>query len=288
MPFDFREMMASMSMATANIQEFNGDENEDASKWISQYQRVSRLWTDSAKVEQARSFLEGTAQYWYDDKIKPRLLTITYSEFKKEFLKKFMNTDKREFALRKLKTMTFNIQDHRVSNFITDYKHWNKLVNRDVAEKQLVSDLFERFPGNFQRKFLNISSLDTVENFDQFLGVALRVEKILRNKQAENNTCLKVNANPEKVTSNSEVVDGLSELLAEVRELRKELEIVKSKESKTNKRKKDCFKCGEEWPKCGCSSKCRRCPGQYPQCGCGKKPAQMLVDSTGNSKGPQA
>lgn len=281
MPFDIRELIQTMSMANISISEFRGSDREDAVKWINQYERLTRLWTDSARVEQVRSFLDSTAEYWFDDKIKPNLATTTFADFKQLFLKKYLPTDKREFAIKRLKAMSYNIQDHRVTNFITDYKHWKKIVNPEVDEKQLISDLLDRFPVSFQCKLLNISSIEDIKDLDMFTELAVRVEKVCKMKQSEKNSCMSAKVN----SVNDKMVESVAELVNVVKELRKEVQDMKDEKKK--KSKKECFKCKGDWPSCGCTSKCKFCNGNFPQCKCRNKQNPRLVDQSGNAKGPQ-
>lgn len=279
MPVDISELMQALSMSNINLNEFRGEAQEDALKWIAQFERQTRLWKDKARVEQIRYYLDGTASYWYEDEIKSKIETTTFAEFKKLFLKKFVDTEKREFAIRKLKSMTYNPNDHRVSNFIIDYKHWNSIINPAYPEKDLVRDLFERFPVSFQCKFLNVKAVEDVDKVEEFTKIAMRIEKCLKLESKESNSLMRASVN--KIAS--EKNDVMNELLLEIKSMRAELSELKNDKHNMSSKVKSCFKCAKPWPACGCTSKCKKCDGNYPSCGCGKRNfSKPLIDVSKN------
>lgn len=276
MPFNLSDLMQSMS-SNLNISEFSGRNEEDPIKWIAQYERVTRLWTDAGRVEQVVYYLDGTAKYWYKQAVANK--PTTFADFKKQFLLQFTQTEEREFAIRKLKQMVYDPTLHRVSNFITDFIHWTNIVHPDYDEKKQIRDLFERFSSTFQRKFHLSTTLDDVKTLKVFTDVALRIEKGMKLKQLEQNTLMQASVRQ----ANDARDDILKELLLEIKSIKSDVSELK-KENNQNKVKKakQCFKCGESWPECGCVSKCRECSGKYPACGCGKRKVAKQIEKPGN------
>lgn len=262
MPFDYNAMIEALSMNNIAINEFNGDEEQDALKWINLFERSTRLWKEETRFQQVKYYLEGSAKNWFKEIIEPKKDQLCFADFKKLFLKEYVDADKREHAMEKLRKMKYDPSLHRINNFVVDFRHWNKTINPHADFKVLVRDLFDRFPISFQAKFLNSKSINSVKDFDDFIEIAKNVEKIIKleSKVTENS----FHANATRVDANNEL---LRELLLEVRAMRAEREEKKSKQNHN----KVCFKCSKSWPGCGCTSKCRRCNGQFPTCGCGKR-----------------
>lgn len=256
------------ALSSMLISEFTGQCNEDPIKWIGHFERATKSLNDSARVQEVLYYFDGTAKYWYKQAIANK--ELTYAEFKKLFLLRFTETEEREFAMRKLKKMMYDPQIHQVSNFITDFDHWTTIVHPDYNEKMKIKDLFDRFSTTFQRKFHLSTSLNEIQTLDQFTKIAMRIEKGMKLKHLETKTLMQ--ASVSQVNKSRD--DILKELLTEIKSIKNDVLELKRERVNKPRKTKQCFKCGESWPECGCLSKCRMCSGDYPACGCKKKPTK--------------
>lgn len=261
--FDMSDLIQSLAIANADIPEFSGRIEEDATKWLSAYERKTSTWKEAARVQQVKQYISGTAQYWFEDEIERKLPNISFFQFKKLFTDKFVDKDKRAIALRKIKSMRFNLDDNRVATFIIDFKHWYKKLNPDAKIEVLISELFEKFPLNFQCKFLNAAALEDMSSLEDFTKIAERIERSMRLEEKSSSKLMSAKTKCEESV--------LEKLLSEMKEMRGEinrLKEVSTRVDRTQSNQKRCFKCQGAWPACGCSSRCRTCNGSYPACGC--------------------
>lgn len=285
--FDMSDLIQSLAMANAEIPEFSGRVEEDATKWLSIYERKTATWKEQARIQRIKHHVTGTAQYWFEDQVERNIATLTFPQFKKNFTEKFVDKDKRQVALRNIRLMKFNLEDNRVANFVIDFKHWHSKLNPNASTTMIIHELFERFPVDFQCRFLNAAAIEDITSLDEFTKIAERIERCMRLEEKSSSKLMNASS-----TTNDDV---LKQLLTEMREMRLELNKIKETADRavnTQSNQKKCFRCNGEWPVCGCKSRCRTCNGTYPTCGCrGMKraaPNPVITADPGNGNGSRA
>lgn len=282
---DISKLCQSMATSNTDIPDFHGKPEEDGLKWLSLYERRTATWLESYRMKRLQSFMTGTAQYWIQDLQKQHQLEeMTFEKFKKLFIAKFVDKDYRNIALRKLKGMKFSLEDHKVTTFIVDFKHWYDKLFPEATIQFKIRELFERFPQKFQRKMLNMTSLEALKSIDEFEDVAVRVEQCMRLKEREVSKLMAVKAEMKAdTTSRSDVL--LEELVREIREISQSFKTFQNSHSRGSSGRR-CFKCTGPWPNCGCSSVCRICKGSYPSCGCRRSKTNPAIKvEQGNDNG---
>lgn len=274
---DLGSLIQSLNIANTEIPDFGGSTIEDSLKWLDLYERRTSTWSDSLRLERLHMYFTGTAQYWLNSLKKDRAMATTFPEFRKMFCKKFVDKDLEELALRKIRGMSFDLDEHRVATFVIDYKHWYDKHKPNATTKEILRDLIERFPMKFQIKFLECNSLDSLKSVDEFVVAAERIEKCMRMKSKEKAAFM---------SAKSKSNDVMSQLLNELKEIRSEFAEFK-KQAEKKRSGKRCYKCNGEWPSCGCVSECRTCKGSYPTCGCRRNRANPAI-VPGNEQGSRA
>lgn len=242
-----------------DISPFTGSIHEDPVKWIDEYSRKSRFLKEDGQVEQVRFYFEKTAKFWYDEEIQMKQKDLSFQDFRKLFLTRFMSEDIRLAAIKKLKSMKYELEDNTVSNFITDFKHFYKKVYPKAEDGDIVLEIFEKFPAELQSKIVSQISITEVKTLVDLQMVAERSAKSVR---IDNDVMKKVYSVKKEKT---DVV--ISGLMDELKVIKTQLaEIMNNQKSSSRKRK--CYKCSGDWPSCGCTQKCRKCQGEWPKCPC--------------------
>jgi len=159
-----------------------------------------------------------------------------------------------------------------VKNFITDYKYWYGKIHSTSNPEEMLLDIFERFPNDFKSRFLTTTSIDELNNMDEFEKIAERIERSMALETESTSSCFVCH---EAKSANENM---LILILEKLNELQQEVAALKVAKGKT------CFFCKGTWPICGCISKCWKC--KKSPCACKHESGSSnVMKATFNSHG---